>query len=455
MNLKKLYKILKEKGLTKEQEELILREVNFVSEEQTAPKEEFKKFSELYYENDFEKILQMYLPTLTPYLSLQTLDELLERDKQREKDGFPRRIRLGKLVKPSKDGKGQVIIVPSTTEPKFYHDNSISEDPNDMGETGGSGDEGEGEVLGEQKVNPQQGEGEGTGAGEGGEESHDISQEAFDLGKVLTEKFELPNLKDKGNKRSLVKYHYDLTDKNRGFGQLLDKKATLKKVIETNIQLGRVNKDGDINTDDFLINPQDQVFRVLSKEKSYESQALVFFVRDYSGSMQGDPTEVVTSQHLMIYSWLMYQYQGRVETRYILHDTNAKEVEDFYTYYRSQVAGGTQVAPAIELVNKIIEEENLAREYNIYVFYGTDGDDWESTGEKMLKATDKLLTYVNRFGITIAKNSWTTAAQTTIEKYLEKSGLLKNKPDLIKLDSFSSTNVNENRIIEGIRKLTE
>ena len=45
MNLKKLYKILKEKGLTKEQEELILREINFVPEEQTAPKEEFKKFS--------------------------------------------------------------------------------------------------------------------------------------------------------------------------------------------------------------------------------------------------------------------------------------------------------------------------------------------------------------------------------------------------------------------------
>ena len=455
MNLTELYKILKEKGLTKEQEELILREINYVPNKQGAPQEEFKKFSELYYENDFEKILQMKLPTLNPYMSLQTLDELLERDKKREEDGFPRRIRLGKLVKPTKDGKGQVIIVPSTTEPKFYHDNSISEDPNDMGETGGSGDEVEGEVLGEQKVDPQQGEGEGTGAGEGGEESHDMSQEAFDLGKVLTEKFELPNLKDKGNKRSLVKYHYDLTDKNRGFGQLLDKKATLKRVIETNIMLGRINKDGDINTDDFLINPQDQVFRVLSKEKSYESQALVFFVRDYSGSMQGEPTEVVTSQHLMIYSWLMYQYGGRVESRFILHDTTAKEVEDFYTYYRSQVAGGTQVAPAIELVNKIIEEENLDREYNIYVFYGTDGDDWESTGEKMLKATDKMLGYVNRFGVTIAKNSWTTSAKTTIEKYLETSGLLKNKPDLIKLDSFAATDVNENRIIEGIRKLTE
>jgi uncharacterized sporulation protein YeaH/YhbH (DUF444 family) len=151
----------------------------------------------------------------------------------------------------------------------------------------------------------------------------------------------------------------------------------------------------------------------------------------------------------------MYQYQNRVETRYILHDTNAKEVPDFYTYYRSQVAGGTQVAPAIELINSIIEAENLYKNYNIYVFYGTDGDDWESNGEKMIEATNKLLTYVNRFGITIAKNSWTTATQTTIEKYLVKSGLLSEKPNLIKLDSFPSTDVNENRIIEGIKKLTE
>ncbi len=455
MNSAEIYKKLKEKGISEEEEQIILHEINFVPSKEDILKNDFKKYNDLYYENDFEKILQMKLPKITPLLALQTLDELIDRDKQREKDGFPRRIRLGKLIKPTKDGKGQVIIVPSTTEPKFYHDNRISENPQDMGETGGTGEEGEGEILGEQKVNPQQGEGEGSGAGEGGEESHDIAQEAFDLGKVLTEKFELPNLKDKGNKRSLIKYHYDLTDKNKGFGQLLDKKATLKKIIETNIQLGRVDDIDNIKPDNFIINPNDKIFRVLSKEKSFESQALVFFVRDYSGSMQGAPTEVVTSQHLMIYSWLMYQYQNRVETRYILHDTNAKEVPDFYTYYRSQVAGGTQVAPAIELINSIIETENLYKNYNIYVFYGTDGDDWESNGEKMIEATNKLLTYVNRFGITIAKNSWTTATQTTIEKYLVKSGLLSEKPNLIKLDSFPSTDVNENRIIEGIKKLTE
>ena len=78
----------------------------------------------------------------------------------------------------------------------------------------------------------------------------------------------------------------------------------------------------------------------------------------------------------------MYQYQNNVETRFILHDTEAKEVPDFYTYYKSMVAGGTKVAPAFSIVNKIIEEEQLVTDYNIYVFHGTDGDDRDSDGKE-------------------------------------------------------------------------
>ena len=61
-------------------------------------------------------------------------------------------------------------------------------------------------------------------------------------------------------------------------------------------------------------------------------------LRDYSASMQGDPTEIIVNQHLFIYSWLMFQYKNRVESRFILHDVTAKEVPDFYTYYNSGVA---------------------------------------------------------------------------------------------------------------------
>ena len=54
---------------------------------------------------------------------------------------------------------------------------------------------------------------------------------------------------------------------------------------------------------------------------------MVFFLRDYSGSMSGKPTELVVTQHVLIYSWLLYQYAGQVESRFILHDTEAKEVD--------------------------------------------------------------------------------------------------------------------------------
>lgn len=407
--------------------------------------------NDIYALNDF-KIFHAFDTKLSAALT-KSLDELLQNDNQRVKDGFPRRIRIGKLLKPTKDNNSKVIIVPTTTEPKFYHDNSITEDPDDLGETGGTGEEQEGDVLGEQQADPQQGEGEGQGAGEGGEEGHDITQKAFDLGKILTEQFELPNLQDKGNKRSLIKFQYDLTDKKKGFGQLLDKKATIKDVIKTNIHLGNLSETGELDTSNLLISPKDHVYRIMSKEKRYESQALVFFIRDYSGSMQGAPTELVSTQHLLIYSWLMFQYQNRVENRFILHDTQAKEVPDFYTYYSSNIAGGTKVAPAFQLVKKIITEEQLAKDYNIYIFYGTDGDDWDSTGKETIEILKDILPLVNRIGITIAKNAWSSSKQTTIEKYLDQSKLLIRESDKIKLDAFEAENAEEKRIIEGIKKL--
>ena len=382
---------------------------------------------------------------------LKTLDELLEHDEQREKDGFLRRIKIGKILKPLPGNKQKVVVVPSTTEPKFYHDDSITEEEQD---TGGTGEGDEGEVIGRQKAKPEPGEGEGEGAGKGKGGEHDITSDAYDLGKILTEKFKLPNLKQKGTKRSFSKYIYALTDKNRGFGQLLDKKATLQQVIKTNILLGNINGDTPFEPKDFVINPKDKIFRIMSKEKDFESQAIVFFVRDYSGSMSGKPTEVVTSQHMLIYSWLMYQYKNNVKTRFILHDTEAKEVPDFYSYYKYQVAGGTKIHPAFEMVNDIIEKEQLAKDYNIYVFYGTDGDDWENTGKNMLIALNKMLNYSNRVGITIAKNSWGSGT-TTVEKYIENSGILKQKSDLIKMDSMEAEKVAEDRIIEGIKRLIQ
>ncbi|NLP02389.1 MAG: DUF444 family protein [Fibrobacter sp.] len=432
-----------------EKKERLLKELNGSMNHDLPTEEESGnwKLSGLYDHSDL-LLLQNAQITSNPVLSLASLDELLERDRLREKDGFPRKIKVGRLIKPGKIDNGAVIIVPSTVEEKFIHDSAFNY--TEGGESGGTGEGEDGEVIGEQPVRPEQGQ--GTGAGEGQDASHDVQNSAYDLGRILTEKFELPNLRDRGARRSLTKYVYDITDKHRGFGQVLDKKATLRRVLETNFNLQRIGDINNIDSTDFIVSPTDKIYRILSREKDFESQAVVFFVRDYSGSMEGKCTELVVAQHVLIYSWLLYQYAKRVETRFILHDTGAKEIPDFYTYYNSRVAGGTQVAAAYHLVNEIVEKENLAQEYNIYVFHGTDGDDWDTTGEKTLPELNKMMDYASRIGITIASHAYAANEKTEVQAYLENSGLLEERSDLLRMDVMSE-DASEARLIEGIRKL--
>jgi uncharacterized protein len=449
------YERLKARGLSEEQDRRMHEEMASVNTAHFLPDDDDRapplrgRPASVYGYHDLQDL--QHLPAVRTCLAnqLRSIDELLERDRLREKDGFPRKIRVGRLIKPGKGGKDKVVVVPTTVEEKLIHDNAFKESSQDSPD-GGSGDGEEGEVIGEEPVRPQQGSGTGPGQGEGG--PHEMESSAYDLGKILTEKFELPNLKEKGKKRSLTRYVYDMTDRHRGFGQFLDKKATLRKILETNIHLGNVTDIDDVDLASFLIAPADRIYRILSREKDYESQAMVFFLRDYSGSMSGKPTELVVAQHVMIYSWLLYQYEKQVESRFILHDTEAKEVPDFYTYYNSQVAGGTMVASAFKLVNEIVLNENLAQDYNIYVFHGTDGDDWDIDGKEAIPAITRMLTYASRVGITIAEHGTSTSGATEVERYLKKSDVLNTKANLIRLDTMNK-DADEPRLIEGIKRL--
>ena len=56
-------------------------------------------------------------------------------------------------------------------------------------------------------------------------------------------------------------------------------------------------------------------------------------------------------------------------------------------------------------------------------------------------------------GITIARNSWSSDKETTVEAIYQKSELLQSKADLLKMDAMNADEGSEERIIEGIRKL--
>ncbi len=456
--LQDIYHRLQKEGLKPEQERIIKYELDLAAREGTLEhfcSDIFPYPDNIYSFNDWAMLLGVHRPAILSLSPTHSIDELLERDRQREEDGFPRKIHVGKMIKPGRHGTDKVVVVPTTVEEKLLHDQvRVNEEEEggggEEGGDGGSGEGEEGEVIGEQPVREQQ-NGQG-GAGQGGGEGHEIESDAYEMGRILTEQFQLPNLRDKGKKKSFTKYTYDLTDKNRGFGQVLDKKTTLKRIIQTNIGLGRIRRSEPVDTYNLMISPKDRIYRILSKEKDFESQAVVFFVRDYSGSMSGKPTELVVAQHVLIYSWLTYQYEKQVKTRFILHDTEAKEVDDFHTYYNLRVAGGTQVASAYRLVNKIVEEETLDRDYNIYVFHGTDGDDWDTSGKETLSELEKILTYASRVGITVAENGYGVSGGSEVEKYIKGSGLLESKKQLLRMDVMSKES-DEGRLIEGIRTL--
>ncbi|MBW1866626.1 MAG: DUF444 family protein, partial [Deltaproteobacteria bacterium] len=308
--LLKIFHKLKTEGLTPEQEKNILVELHHegihgITDPTTGPAgAETAGFIQqpvsIHGFNDLLSLQAIPAPRVPGYLCMHSLDELLERDKQREKDGFPRKIRVGRLIKPGRGGKDKIVVVPTTVEEKFIHDTTF-QPTDEVPASGGSGKGEEGEVIGEQPVRAPEGSaGEGPGEGQGG--PHEMESSAYELGRILSEKFELPNLKDKGKKRSLTRYTYDMTDKHRGFGQFLDKKATLREIIKTNLGLGNIPDISDIDPAGFLIAPRDRVYRILSREKDYESQAMVFFMRDYSGSMAGKATQLVVAQHVLIYS---------------------------------------------------------------------------------------------------------------------------------------------------------
>ena len=109
------------------------------------------------------------------YTSYKTLDELLARDVQREKDGFKKKINVGRIVKPARGRADKVVIVPTTTEDKFYHDNRVTEendlsaddDSADTGSSVGTADGKEGDIIGEAPLHEPGDEANRPGPGRG------------------------------------------------------------------------------------------------------------------------------------------------------------------------------------------------------------------------------------------------------------------------------------------------
>jgi len=131
-------------------------------------------------------------------------------------------------------------------------------------------------------------------------------------------------------------------------------------------------------------------------------------MRDASGSMAGEKTEIVRQENFWIDLWLRHNYEN-VERVYILHDYEAQEVDE-KDFYELSTGGGTRISSAYELCARILEQRYPPEEWNVYCFHFSDGENWIGDTEQRCVPLlrEQLLPKCNQFGygqITLGRGS--------------------------------------------------
>ncbi|MBI4152468.1 DUF444 family protein [Candidatus Woesearchaeota archaeon] len=143
---------------------------------------------------------------------------------------------------------------------------------------------------------------------------------------------------------------------------------------------------------------EDMRYRMLKAVPTPQTNAVLIYIMDVSGSMGEREKELVRTTAFWLSAWLQRFYHG-VEERYLIHDVEAKEV-DRDSFFQTSSSGGTAFAPAYELCREIITQEYSPTAYNIYPFHFSDGDNMGAADTRdafKLLAKD-LLPAVNMFG---------------------------------------------------------
>ena len=100
-------------------------------------------------------------------------------------------------------------------------------------------------------------------------------------------------------------------------------------------------------------------------------------------------------------NWVQRFYQ-ETQVKYIVHDHHAQEV-DQEKFYKYKSGGGTQISSAFHLVNDIVEKAFPLNEWNIYVFYLSDGENFGSDNDLCVDYLKTMQNYANLIGITEVK----------------------------------------------------
>lgn len=298
----------------------------------------------------------------------------------RIKKEFRKFITNGELI--GKKGRDLISIpVPQIDIPHFTYG---SKQKGGVGQ--GEGDEGD-------PLGASEEEGEEKAGNLAGHHILEVEVSLEELAKIMGEELELPRIEPKGKSNIVSTRNKYSSIRRTGPDSLVHRKRTYKEALKRQILAGHYNAS------DPRIFPyrEDRRYRSWQEERKPEHNAAIIYMMDVSGSMGQEQKEIVRIESFWIDTWLRSQYKG-IETRYIIHDAVAREV-DQETFYHTRESGGTIISSAYKLCLKLIEEEYDSSDWNVYVFHFSDGDNWSGndTQECLNLLNNQILDRVNAF----------------------------------------------------------
>jgi hypothetical protein len=310
------------------------------------------------------------------------IEEDLSRFKQiirgKIKQNLRKYISHGEMI--GKKGKDIVSIpLPQIRLPRFQYG-----DPEQQGVAAGEGKEGD--PVG-------QGEGGGTAGNQPGQHIREVEISIAELAEIMGEELELPRIEPKGKKELVTVRNKYSSIRRTGPETLRHFKRTYKEALKRQITA----KEYDPARPRVVPVKEDLRYRSWKTEMKPESNAVIIYMMDVSGSMGEEQKEIVRIESFWIDTWLRSHYPG-LQSRYIIHDAVSREV-DRETFFTTRESGGTVISSAYELCAGIIERDYSASEWNIYPFHFSDGDNWSNEdNERCFEIIEsRMLEHINMF----------------------------------------------------------
>jgi len=310
-----------------------------------------------------------------------------ERHKERVKEAIKKN--LGSIVSNESiilsDGR-RVVKVPirSLDEYKFRFDYRKKKHVGT-----GDGNTKVGDVIGREDQ-PGQGPGKGpTGGSQPGQEYYETEVNIDEIAQMIFEDLHLPYLEDKAKHAVQSKTTKFTEIRRSGILSNLDKRRSILENIKR-----QAREKGQARLGPFK--KEDLRYKTWEEEIKYESNAVVIAMMDVSGSMGEFKKYIARSFYFWMVRFLKTKYD-QVKIVFISHHTEAKEVteEQFFTQGES---GGTVVSSAYRLALDTITEKFPPREWNIYPFHFSDGDNYYSDNDEAVHLADQLIDTCNLFG---------------------------------------------------------